>query len=481
LIIDALRQRGYDLVPVSELAGMKPAEAMPPSSAGALSVLTDWSLFVAVGWGGWFIGTLFLLALLLGAARVLLLIALSWLQLKRERTPQALVACAPQPHVSVLIPAHNEAKVIAASVRLILASRYDALEIIVVDDGSTDGTGDIVAATFEGHAKVRLVTTRNLGKAGALNLALGVAEGDVIVALDADTQFEADTVARLARWFERPEVGAVAGNAKVGNRVNLVTRWQALEYICAQNLERRAFARLGCITVVPGAVGAWRKSVLDDLGGFPDDTLAEDQDLTIMVHRAGFEVVFDADAIAWTEAPDTMRGLIKQRFRWTFGTLQCLWKHRRITFNRRHGAIATVGIPQAWLFQIGLGAMAPIVDATLFYELVTTGLDYLEHGQGFNPADLIITAQLVLLFLTIDTAVVALTLAVEGSESWRLLSSVLAQRFVFRQILYLVLLKALVAAFAGRAVGWGSIERRATVDVEWTRRRSEVLAAVEAK
>ena len=159
------------------------------------------------------------------------------------------------------------------------------------------------------------------------------------MALDADTQFEPDAISRLVRWFADPKVGAVAGNAKVGNRINMITRWQALEYVTSQNLERRALAALGCITVVPGAVGAWRREALERLGGFPLDTLAEDQDLTIALQTAGYTVLFDSTAIAWTEAPDTVTGLAKQRFRWAYGTLQCLWKYRGVTLQPRYGAL----------------------------------------------------------------------------------------------------------------------------------------------
>ena len=157
-----------------------------------------------------------------------------------------------------------------------------------------------------------------------------MARGEIVVALDADTQFQPDTIARLVRWFADPKVGAVAGNAKVGNRINMITRWQALEYIVAQNLERRALAALGTLTVIPGAVGAWRRSALLTMGGFHSDTLAEDQDLTIGIQVKGYRVRFDSSAIAWTEAPATFRGLAKQRFRWAYGTLQCLWKYRRL-------------------------------------------------------------------------------------------------------------------------------------------------------
>ena len=167
----------------------------------------------------------------------------------------------------------------------------------------------------------------------------------------------------------------------------MLTRWQALEYISAQNLERRALATLGCITVVPGAVGAWRRESILKLGGFPPDTLAEDQDLTMQIQREGEKVLFDSSAIAWTEAPDTIAGLAKQRFRWAFGTLQCLWKHRRMNLNARYGALGLVALPQVWLFQIALTLVSPLVDLALIWQIVRSVADYLEHGEQFNSGE----------------------------------------------------------------------------------------------
>jgi cellulose synthase/poly-beta-1,6-N-acetylglucosamine synthase-like glycosyltransferase len=205
--------------------------------------------------------------------------------------------------VTVIIPAYNEERVIEASVHRILASDYPELDVIVADDGSKDRTSAIVAQAFGQEPRVRLMTLTNGGKASALNRALAAADGEIIVALDADTQFEPQTIGKLVRWFEKPEIGAVAGNAKVGNRVNLVTRWQAVEYVTAQNIERRALTRFDAIMVVPGAVGAWRREALNDVGGYPEDTLAEDQDLTIAIQREGWKIAYDEDAVAWTEAP----------------------------------------------------------------------------------------------------------------------------------------------------------------------------------
>ena len=204
------------------------------------------------------------------------------------------------------------------------------------------------------------------------------------MALDADTQFPTDTIGRLARWFDDPKVGAVAGNALVGNRVNLITRWQALEYVTAQNLERRALSALGVITVVPGAVGAWRRTAIEALGGFPSDTLAEDQDLTLAVQRAGWQVAFDTEARAYTEAPQTLKGLLKQRFRWSFGTLQCVWKHRAGLFNLKQPVLGFVALPQVWMFQIALALVAPLVDLAVVFSLVLALRDLLMHPTEWN-------------------------------------------------------------------------------------------------
>jgi cellulose synthase/poly-beta-1,6-N-acetylglucosamine synthase-like glycosyltransferase len=312
---------------------------------------------------------------------------------------------------------------------------------------------------------VRLLTLPNAGKANAVNSGLKHATGDIVVALDADTQFESTTISRLARWFADPAVGAVAGNAKVGNRVNMITRWQALEYVTAQNLERRALAALDCITVVPGAVGAWRRAMLAELGGFPSDTLAEDQDLTIAVQKAGYRVIFDADAIAWTEAPDTLKGLARQRFRWAYGTLQCLWKHADVLFRPKYGALGIVALPQVWLFQIILSAISPLVDFAFVWQTVATLSDWLQHGAAANEDNLVQMQVYYALFLGTDLAACACAFALEKKEQWSLLWWLALQRFGYRQLMYYVVIKSIIAAVSGPFVGWGKLERKATVSL----------------
>ena len=261
----------------------------------------------------------------------------------------------------------------------------------------------------------------------------------------------------------------MAGNAKVGNRINIITRWQALEYIVAQNLERRALAALDTLTVVPGAVGAWRRSLLSDLGGFPSNTLAEDQDLTIAIQKAGFEVLFDASAVAWTEAPSTVRGFAKQRFRWAFGTLQCLWKYRDLTFNPRYGWLGFVALPQAWMFQILLTALAPVADLMLIWQLLGQGMAYLEHGAEFSNASLGTVGIYYCVFMAVDLLAATCGFLLEKKENWNLIWWLLLQRFGYRQLMYYVVVRSISTALRGTFVGWSKLERTGTVNVEYTR------------
>ena len=461
-IIDALRAKGLEIVPVSALAGWTFDQVMPPVPPEDRSALVNWYVFITASWLQAAMHWLFTLAIGLGAARLVALCGLAIWSRHKANAPPPLSASGGVA-VSVLIPAFNEAKVIADSVTRILESSHASLEVIVVDDGSTDGTTDVVRQHFGTDPRVILITLPNGGKARAINRGLLSAQGEILVALDADTHFEPDTIARLTRWFSDKTIGAVAGNAKVGNRINLLTRWQALEYITAQNLERRALGALDCITVVPGAVGAWRRSALVKLGGFPTDTLAEDQDLTIAIQKAGYRAIFDADAVAWTEAPDTVAGLAKQRFRWAFGTLQCLWKHAEVTLRSRYGALGLVAIPQAWLFQIVLGLISPFVDLLLIVQLIAAGLDYIQHGAQFDPTNLEVTLFYYALFITVDLATAVVAFLFEKRENWQLLWWLVLQRFGYRQLLYYVLAKSITTAAKGHLVGWGKLDRKATV------------------
>ena len=463
-LIDSLHARGDTLVLLSDLAGVRHDQAivdLPPRTAAAR--LVELASFGLLGVVEWAIYWVFLLAVGLGVARLAIVLTLAaWHRFARRAPPPAGY----MPTVSVLIPAYNEAKVIAATVNSLRAQDYPGpLQIIVIDDGSPDDTFDVARAAFGTDPRVAVYRKPNGGKASALTFGVGFATGEIIVCLDADTVFAPDTVRRLIAPLADPTVGAVAGNAKVGNRINLVTRWQAVEYVTSQNLDRRAFSVLDCITVVPGAVGAWRKDLVAAAGGFSDDTLAEDQDLTMAISRSGHTIAYADCAIAYTEAPHSLRTLAKQRFRWAFGTLQCAWKHRDALLRPRYGALGMIALPNVWLFQLLFAAISPIADLMFVWSLLSVYMIRLNHGATYaNPA-LFNVMFYYALFLLVDWLAAVGAFLMEPDEELWLTWLILIQRFAYRQIMYWVVVRSFAAALRGHIVGWGKLERKATVEL----------------
>jgi cellulose synthase/poly-beta-1,6-N-acetylglucosamine synthase-like glycosyltransferase/peptidoglycan/xylan/chitin deacetylase (PgdA/CDA1 family)/spore germination protein YaaH len=464
-LIHELKARGFRFVPVSELAGLTRDEVMPVIPANQrVFTRADAITFFFLSTGGWTLQWIFLIGILLGLARLVFVGSLALGQWSRSRRRERTHAGSDYtPFVSILVPAYNEELVIEKTIRSLLASDYSNYEIIVIDDGSQDDTSKVVAEKFGNEERVRLFTVANAGKASALNTGIREARGEIVIALDADTLFAPQTVGALAHRFYNKELGAIAGNAKVGNRVNLVTRWQALEYITSQNMDRRAFASLNCITVVPGAVGAWRKDLLIEAGGFPVDTLAEDQDLTLRIRRLGYTIGYEETAIAWTEAPHNLRTLAKQRFRWAYGTLQCMWKHRDALFRPRYGALGFIAMPNVWVFQILFALISPVMDLMLIYVLVASALDRWQHQTGYSSTNLQQVLFYYALFLAIDWVSAGFAFLLERRERWSLLWWLFLQRFCYRQVMYYVMIKSVAMAIRGPVVGWGKLERKASV------------------
>ena len=467
-MIHDLRAAGFKFVLTSELAGISRDEAMPfVSSRQSVYTRADSLAFFVLATGGWLLQWAFLIGIILGLGRLVVVGTLALAQWLRSRYRQRKHAGEQYtPTVSVIVPAYNEEMVIEATLRSLLASDYKNFEIIVVDDGSIDRTSEVVREKFSSETRVRLFTEPNAGKANALNFGLRYATGEIVIALDADTVFEPRAISALAHRFYDPRMGAVAGNAKVGNRINIVTRWQALEYITSQNMDRRAFASLNCITVVPGAVGAWRRDLLDEAGAFTSDTLAEDQDLTLRIRRLGYKIGYEENAIAWTEAPATLRALAKQRFRWGYGTLQCMWKHGDALFRPRFGALGFVAMPNVWIFQILFPLISPVMDLMLVYTLLSAGLDWLQQPAGYSMTNLNQIFFYYALFLTIDWLAACFAFILEKRERWRLLWWIFLQRFCYRQVMYYVMIKSVAHAVRGAVVGWGKLERKATVEAQ---------------
>lgn len=361
--------------------------------------------------------------------------------------PPASELCPP---VSVLIAAYNEEKVIEQTLRSVLNGTYPGeIEVVVVDDGSRDNTAVIVTGMAQDDGRIQLLRQINLGKATALKKGFAAVRHEIVVTLDADTQFASDTIAELVLPFADLSVGAVSGRARVGNCQPLVSRFQSLEYTCGFNLDRRAYHLLNCITVVPGAVSAFRKSAVSAAGGVSTDTLAEDTDLTLSLHRCGFKVCYASRAVAWTEAPETIKTFAKQRFRWAFGTLQCLWKHRDLLFDTKHRALGWFSLPSAWFFNILLVALGPVIDGILLFSLV------------MSPASAILYFYF-LVFLCADLLLAAVACLIER-ESLSQIWLVLPMRFVYRPVLSFAVIKAIVKASKGVLVGWGKLDRTASV------------------
>ncbi|MCX5764628.1 MAG: glycosyltransferase [Gemmatimonadetes bacterium] len=468
-LIDSMRAHGREPILVSELAGITRDEAMPPlATHTTLERVVEVVAFTTIGLMDWGIYWIFLIAVVLGLIRLVFVFGLAILQRRQALREQAVVdASLPfAPPVAIIVPAYNEGMVIARTVQSLLNQEYEGdLRIIVVDDGSPDDTFALARNGFVDDSRVEVHTKPNAGKAAALNFGIARATTDIIICLDADTLFEPVTVRELVQPFRNPNVGAVAGNAKVGNRINTVTRWQALEYITSQNLDRRAFSMLNCITVIPGAVGAWRRSAVLDAGGFTSDTLAEDQDLTIRIRRTGLTIAYAERAIAWTEAPATLSALSRQRFRWSFGTLQCAWKHRDTLLRPKYGSLGLVAMPNTWVFQLLLMALSPLSDLLFLYALVSVWLTWTDHGASYALSDLENLLAFYAIFLLTDWLGAFIAFLMEPDEQRSLSWLIVIQRFVYRQIMYSVVLRSFFAAIQGRVVGWGSLERKATAEI----------------
>ncbi|MER7439954.1 bifunctional polysaccharide deacetylase/glycosyltransferase family 2 protein [Micromonospora avicenniae] len=440
-LLPELTRQGYRFTTVS--AGIDaPESAVAAGTSTRISgTLVRWTQ-AAAGWVATGMNLLLGIALVLGVARLAVQVFCAQRHVRRvrRRTGHRPEVRAP---VSVIVPAYNEAANIAATVRSLVASDYPALEVIVVDDGSTDGTADIVERMrLRG---VRVVRQANAGKPAALNTGIRVARAGLLVLVDGDTVFQADTVRRLVQGFADPTVGAISGNTKVANRRRLLGRWQHLEYVIGFNLDRRMYDVLECMPTIPGAIGAFRREVLLSVGGVPGDTLAEDTDLTMKVLRAGWRVVYEEAAIAWTEAPSTLRQLWRQRYRWCYGTMQAMWKHRHaLREPGAGGKLGRRGLPYLTVFQVLLPLTAPAVDVFALYGLL------------FLPWSTLALSWFGLLLLQALTAGYALRL---DRERLGPLWALPLQQIVYRQVMYLVVVQSVVTAVIGNRLRWQRMAR----------------------
>ena len=461
--IPAMTKRGYRFTTVTEglnlgLAEARRAESTMPGPAqlalNAPAADADrWrggALFWTVRLADWMvdvIAALFLIVglLTIGRTGLLLLLATRHARQRRRKT----FSWGPQvtDPVSVIVPAYNEKEGIEAAVRSLAGGDYPTIEVVVVDDGSTDGTAALVERLR--LPNVRVIRVPNGGKSNALNTGIALARHDLIVTVDGDTIFEPDSIRMLVQPFANRKVGAVAGNVKVGNRESMVALWQHIEYVVGFNLDRRLYEVLNCMPTVPGAIGAFRRQALVEVGGISDETLAEDTDVTMALCRAGWLVVYEERAKAWTEAPATLEQLYRQRYRWSYGTMQAMWKHRKaLTQSGASGRFGRRGLPFLALFGLALPMLAPVVDIMLVY-----GLVFWELRET-------VIAWFGMLALQMVTAAVAFRF---DKESLKPLLRLPLQQFAYRQLMYLVLIQSATTALTGGRLRWHKLHRAGLV------------------
>jgi cellulose synthase/poly-beta-1,6-N-acetylglucosamine synthase-like glycosyltransferase/peptidoglycan/xylan/chitin deacetylase (PgdA/CDA1 family)/spore germination protein YaaH len=462
-LIDALRAHGYTIVQVSALMGKTTAEVMPRLTwPQYLRALPDSVAFSGVQFVGTFIVMVFFVGDVLMSARLILIGIFAVID--RLRKPHSAASPGYNPRVAVLIPAYNEETVIVRTIRSVLNSDYKNLHVMVIDDGSSDRTAEVAREAYADEPCVQVLSKPNGGKAAALNYALDRLTEEIYVGIDADTVIATDAISKLIPHFEDARIGAMAGNAKVGNRVNLWTRWQALEYITSQNFERRALDLFHVVTVVPGAIGAWRTAPVKAAGGYPLNTVAEDADLTMNLLEQGYWVNYEDRSLAFTEAPIDAKGLMRQRFRWSFGTLQAVWKHRAAFI--RNKAMGLFALPNILIFQMFLPLVSPFIDLMFLAGVANYFIDRYYHPEAASAASFEKLLVYFLGFLVIDFVTSSVAFSLERrhpankGDRW-LLFHIWLQRFAYRQVFSVVLFKTLKRAIDGKPFNWDKIERTA--------------------
>ena len=457
-LLQQAKAQGYTFVTMQSLHPQG-AAAAGPRPVSVTDRLTHWALYGAHILPALLVKILFVLGAGTMAVVSVLTVVLAVVAQRRRKRRRWLPGY--RPAVTVVIAAYNEAAVIRKTLSSLRHSRYRNFEVLVVDDGSTDGTADVVrevALEWAGQGGgqggqwapggLRVVSQSNGGKPAALNRALAEVRSDVVVTFDADTVVLPDTVGTLVRHFADPRVGAVAGVVKVGNRRGVLTRWQSLEYLTAIGLDRSAQSLLGAIMIVPGACAAWRRAAVLEVGGFDKRTLAEDCDLTLSLQRARWRVTQELDAVAYTEVPQSTRSLVRQRFRWTFGSLQAICKQRRMLLRPRHGVLGLVVMPYALL-----SIAVPLLFMPVAYGLVV---------QSVLAGDM----RRVLLYLGLLTAfhlLVATVAVVMMRERWWHLLVVPIYRLIYEPLRTYLLYATALAVLRGRMVGWNKLHRTGTV------------------
>ncbi|MCV9928598.1 glycosyltransferase [Flavobacterium sp. LS1R49] len=458
-IIKYFKDKGIQFTTVSHLLGKTKDEIMPKAKGDYITL--DNFIFDCAYWFGQFITATFWVAIFLGFLRIALMAAMAFIKKWKDHKypPTYNPVVGSYPKVSIIVPAYNEEVNAVKTIQNLLRQDYPDFDIVFIDDGSKDNTFKMVNDVFENHDVVKVYTKPNGGKASALNHGIALTQNDYVVCIDADTQLKTDAISQLMKGFRmqvknNQEIGAVAGNVKVGNENTMLTKWQSIEYTTSQNFDRRAFDLINGITVVPGAIGAFRKEAIEKAGGFTTDTLAEDCDLTIRILRNDYRIINCIEAVAITEAPESLNEFMKQRFRWSYGIMQAFWKNRDACFNPKFKGLGMVSLPNVLIFQIILPIFAPLADLVLILSLIWNhdDIDSL-HKIGIYY----------IVFMVVDMLVSLVAFIFEKEKLTKLIW-LIPQRFVYRQLMYVILFKALRRAIKGESQSWGVLIRTGNVE-----------------
>ncbi|PRB01305.1 glycosyl transferase family 2 [Chryseobacterium sp. MYb7] len=454
ILIPTLQKQGYHFTNLTNILHKSRSELMPevPKTRSYYIMQLNLVLATVIYGISHFLVALFTIFIVLGLIRLLLMAYWAFKERKKEKKLGGFPVLESYPKVSIIVPAYNEEVNIVSSLQNLLKQTYPNFNIIMVDDGSKDSTYEKALEAFPNHPKLKIFTKGNGGKATALNFGISQTDAEYVVCIDADTKLQQDAVKYMIARFlnSNPEekIAAVAGNVKVGNKVNWLTKWQAIEYTTSQNFDRLAYAHINAITVIPGAIGAFKRSVIIEAGGYSSDTLAEDCDITVKILKAGYTVANENRAIAVTEAPETVKQFLKQRFRWTYGIMQMFWKQRQTFLNPKYKGLGLWAMPNILLFQYIIPFFSPLADVIMFFGILS--------GNG----DKIFTYYLI--FLLVDASLALIAFIMQREKLINLLY-VIPQRFGYRWLMYIVLFKSLRKALKGEMQSWGFLKRTGNV------------------
>ncbi len=453
-LIPTLQKQGYHFTNLASILHKSKNVLMPEVPKTRSYYIMQLNLILATVIYGisHFLVALFTIFIGLGLIRLILMMYWAFKERKKEKLLGDFPVLETYPKVSIIVPAYNEEVNIVSSLNNLLKQTYPNLDIIMVDDGSKDSTYQKAKEAFPDHPELKIFTKPNGGKATALNFGISQTDAEYVVCIDADTKLQYDAVKYLIARFLNSEpaekIAAVAGNVKVGNTVNWLTRWQSIEYTTSQNFDRLAYAYINAVTVIPGAIGAFKKSAIIEAGGYSTDTLAEDCDITVKILRAGYTVANENRAVAITESPESVKQFLKQRFRWTYGIMQMFWKQRQTFLNPKYKGLGLWAMPNILLFQYIIPFFSPLADLIMFFGILS--------GNGGK----IFTYYLI--FLLVDASL-ALAAFIMQREKLSNLLYVIPQRFGYRWLMYIVLFRSLRKALKGEMQSWGFLKRTGNV------------------